>query len=95
MKNSAALKRQMRYQQWVEEVKDFNARPKDMTVREWCAIHNIKPPTFYDHLRRVQDYYAGQIQSLEAFLLMSGFTIASNNALNMAHIQAILLWKYH
>ena len=35
MKNSAALKRQMRYQQWVEEVKDFNSRPKDMTVREW------------------------------------------------------------
>ena len=66
MKNSAALKRQMRYQQWVEEVKDFNARPKDMTVREWCAIHDIKPPTFYDHLRRVQDYYAGQIQSSEA-----------------------------
>ena len=65
MKNSAALKRQMRYQQWVEEVKDFNSRPKDMTVREWCAIHDIKPPTFYDHMRRVQDYFAGQLQSID------------------------------
>ena len=65
MKNSAALKRQMRYQQWVEEVKDFNSRPKDMTVREWCALHDIKPPTFYDHMRRVQDYFAGQLQSID------------------------------
>ena len=62
MKNSAALKRQMRYQQWVEEVKDFNARPKDMTVREWCAIHDIKPPTFYDHLRKVQEVYVDELQ---------------------------------
>ena len=61
MSNSATLKKQLRYQQWIEEVKDFNSRPKDMTVREWCALHDIKPPTFYDHLRRVQDYYAGQI----------------------------------
>ena len=65
MNNSAALKRQMRYQQWVEEVKDFNSRPKDMTVREWCSLHDIKPPTFYDHMRRVQDFYAGQIQSID------------------------------
>ena len=65
MKNSAALKRQMRYQQWGEEVKDFNSRPKDMTVREWCALHDIKPPTFYDHMRRVQDYFAGQLQSID------------------------------
>ncbi len=61
MSNSATLKKQLRYQQWIEEVKDFNSRPKDMTVREWCALHDIKPPTFYDHLRRVQDFYAGQI----------------------------------
>ncbi|SHJ13676.1 hypothetical protein SAMN02745725_01829, partial [Pseudobutyrivibrio xylanivorans DSM 14809] len=65
MKNSAALKRQMRYQQWVEEVKDFNSRPKDMTVREWCALHDIKPPTFYDHMRRVQDYFASQLQTTD------------------------------
>ena len=65
MKKSAALKRQMRYQQWVEEVKEFNSKPKDMTVREWCAIHDIKPPTFYDHMRRVQDYFAGQLQSID------------------------------
>ena len=61
MSNSATLKKQLRYQQWIEEVKDFNSRPKDMTVRKWCALHDIKPPTFYDHLRRVQDFYAGQI----------------------------------
>ncbi len=61
MSNSATLKKQLRYQQWIEEVKEFNSRPKDMTVREWCALHDIKPPTFYDHLRRVQDFYAGQI----------------------------------
>ena len=41
MKNSAVLKRQMRYQQWGEEVKDFNSRTKDMTVWEWCALHDI------------------------------------------------------
>ena len=66
MSNSATLKKQLRYQQWIEEVKDFNSRPKDMTVREWCALHDIKPPTFYDHLRRVQDYYAGQITVADA-----------------------------
>ena len=65
MKNSAALKRQMRYQQWVEEVKDFNSRPEDMTVREWYAIHDIKPPTFYNHIRRVQDYFADQLQTID------------------------------
>ncbi len=37
-----------------------------MTVLEWCAIHDIKPPTFYDHLRRIQDYYTVQLLSSEA-----------------------------
>ena len=65
MKNSAAIKIQMCYQQWVEEVKDFNSISKDMTGREWCALHDIKTPTFYDHMRRVQDYFAGQLQTID------------------------------
>ena len=88
MNNSAALKRQMRYQQWVEEVKDFNSRPKDMTVREWCAIHDIKPPTFYDHMRRVQDYFADQLQTI----LTGRQPIALPVALAIRSTSSMLRW---
>ena len=62
MSNSATLKKQLRYQQWIEEVKYFNSRPKDMTVREQCTLHDIKPPTFYDHLRKVQEIFVDELQ---------------------------------
>ena len=62
MNKSAQLKKELRYQQWFAEVQEYNARPEGMSVKEWCSLKGIKPPTFYDHLRKVQEVYVDELQ---------------------------------
>ena len=62
MNKSAQLKKELRYQQWFAEVQDYYARPDGMTVRAWCSLKGIKPPTFYDHLRKVQEIFVDELQ---------------------------------
>lgn len=33
-----------------------------MSVREWCSLKDIKTPTFYDYLRKVQEIYVDELQ---------------------------------
>ncbi len=62
MNKSAQLKKELRYQQWLAEVQEYNSRPAGMSVRKWCSLKGIKAPTFYDHLRKVQEYYVDELQ---------------------------------
>ena len=62
MNKSAQLKKELRYQQWFAEVQEYNSRPEGMSVKDWCSLKGIKPPTFYDHLRKVQEIYVDELQ---------------------------------
>ncbi|SCX89107.1 hypothetical protein SAMN05660668_02748 [Pseudobutyrivibrio sp. AR14] len=62
MNKSAQLKKELRYQQWFAEVQEYNSRPEGMSVKDWCSLKGIKPPTFYDHLRKVQEVYVDELQ---------------------------------
>lgn len=52
---SALLQQKIRYQRWVEEVKDCESRPANVSIRSWCAEKGIKTPTYYAHLRKVKE----------------------------------------
>ena len=41
------IAKQVRYQQWAEDIRACNDRPKGMTVDEWCKTQGIKPNTYY------------------------------------------------
>lgn len=44
---TSLISKQVRYKQWADDIRDCNARPKDMTVVAWCKNHGIKPNTYY------------------------------------------------
>ena len=42
MKSETALvATQLRYQQWMDDIRDCKARPAGVTVADWCAEHHI------------------------------------------------------
>ena len=45
MNKSAQLKKELRYQQWFAEVQEYNSRPEGMSVKDWCSLKGIEPPT--------------------------------------------------
>ena len=48
--------KQVRYQQWADDIRACNDRPKGMTVDEWCKDHEIKPNTYYWRLAAVRRF---------------------------------------
>lgn len=57
MSKSAAVKRELRFNQWLHQVQEFNARPEGMSMTTWCRQNNIAPSTFSTRLRKVQDRF--------------------------------------
>jgi len=55
MSKSATLKRDIRFQQWIQQVQEFNNRPKGMSMTTWCKEHDIPLSTFTTRLHKVQD----------------------------------------
>lgn len=55
MSKSATLKRDIRFQQWVQQVQEFNKRPEGMSMTTWCKLHDIPVSTFTTRLHKVQD----------------------------------------
>ena len=52
MKSETALvAAQLRYQQWMNDVRDCKARPAGVTVADWCAEHQISKETYYYRMR--------------------------------------------
>ena len=62
MNKSARLKKELLYQQWFAEIQEYNSRPEAMSIKNWCSLKGIKPPTFYDHLCKVQEIYVDELQ---------------------------------
>ena len=48
MKSQTSLiAKQIRMQQWAEDVAECNSRPAGMTIDEWCSEHGMKKATYY------------------------------------------------
>ena len=54
---------QVRLSQWALEIQDCQNRPKEMTVDEWCAQHNITKANYYWRLKRVRQALLEQMES--------------------------------
>lgn len=56
MKSQTSLvARQVRLNEWAEQVRDCQNRPQGMSVDTWCELHNIKKPNYYWRLRKVRE----------------------------------------
>lgn len=62
MSKSAIITRDVRFQQWVEQVKQFNARPSGMSMTSWCRENGISVSTFATRLHKVQDRCIDQLE---------------------------------
>lgn len=45
---------QCRLQQWAADIQSCQARPKEMTVEDWCLQQGITKASYYYRLRRVR-----------------------------------------
>ena len=56
MKSETALvATQLRYQQWMDDIRDCKARPAGVTVADWCAEHHITRETYYYRMRVLRE----------------------------------------
>lgn len=39
MGKSTSVKREIRFQQWIQQVKEYNERPDGMSMSAWCKTH--------------------------------------------------------
>jgi len=62
MSKSTSVTRELRFQQWVQQVQEFNARPSGMSMATWCKQQGIAPSTFSTRLHKVQDRCLENIQ---------------------------------
>lgn len=40
MGKSTSVKREIRFQQWIQQVKEYNERPDGMSMSAWCFAHS-------------------------------------------------------
>lgn len=65
MKSTAMITQQFRLQEWAEQIKDCNNRPRGMTVDEWCAQNGTVKATYYYRLKRVRKAYLETVPKKE------------------------------
>ena len=63
---TSLVARQVRLQQWAEQIRDCQNRPKGMDVETWCARNNLTKANYYYRLRRVREVYLEQAQETAA-----------------------------
>ena len=59
---TSLIAQQTRIQEWAEQVRDCQSRPKGMDVETWCAQNNLTKANYYYRLRRVREVYLEQFQ---------------------------------
>ena len=47
---------QARIQEWAEQIRDCQSRPKGMDVETWCAQNNLTKANYYYRLSLLLDY---------------------------------------
>ena len=48
---TSILTTQVRYQQWLQDIQECNARPAGVTVNDWCAEHHINKNSYYYRMK--------------------------------------------
>ena len=51
---TSLMAEQVRLQEWAEQVRDCENRPRGMNVETWCDQNNITKANYYYRLRRVR-----------------------------------------
>ncbi len=59
--------KEIRYQQWAEQVKECQARPVGMTVREWCNDRNLDINTYYWRMKALRKVFLKNQNSPETY----------------------------
>lgn len=62
---TSLMARQVRIQQWAEQIRECQSRPKGMDVETWCAQNNLTKANYYYRLRRVREMCLEQFQTTE------------------------------
>ena len=62
---TSLMAQQVRIQQWAEQIRECQNRPKGMDVETWCAQNNLTKANYYYRLRRVREVCLEQFQAAE------------------------------
>lgn len=63
MKSQTSLvAEQVRLQQWAEQIRSCQNRPKGMGVAAWCNLNGITKANYYYRLRRVRKTYLASVE---------------------------------
>ena len=69
---TSLIAQQTRIQEWAEQIRDCQSRPKGMDVETWCAQNNLTKANYSYRLRRVREVYLEQFQeTLPEFIEIS------------------------
>ena len=60
---TSLVAQRVRLQQWAEQIRDCQSRPKGMDVETWCAQNNLTKANYYYRLRRVREVCLDQVQN--------------------------------
>lgn len=63
---TSLVAQQVRLQQWAEQIRDCQSRPKGMDVETWCAQNNLTKANYYYRFRRVREVCLEQVQGTAA-----------------------------
>lgn len=63
MSKAANIRRSMRIQQWIEQVREYNQRPEGESMTFWCKRKGIPTTTFATRLHKVQELYLNQMET--------------------------------
>ena len=53
---TSLIAQQTRIQEWAEQIRDCQSRPKGMDVETWCAQNNLTKANYYYRLSLLLDY---------------------------------------
>lgn len=52
---TSLVAKEVRLEEWTNQIRDCKNRPADMKVEAWCAAHGISKANYYYRLRRVRE----------------------------------------
>ena len=79
---TSLVAQKVRLQQWAEQIRDCQSRPKGMDVETWCAQNNLTKANYYYRFRRVREVCLEQVQGTDpaAFVELPLLTAVSSES---------------
>ena len=65
MSTASLVARQLRLQQWADDIRDCANRPSGTTVAQWCDDHGVKKSVYYWRLRAVRNACIDSVASAD------------------------------